>query len=158
MDCSKTDLCSLIASPRNLLPGHRLRHKVVEDVRARGADVEIMGRGYRPYGPAEEGLAPFRYSIVIENSAEPGYFTEKIVDALICRTIPIYWGAPDIEDFFDPTGMIVCRDLSELRAAIAAMSPEDYEARQTAITRNRDLAMQYVDVQRRAASLVLEGH
>ena len=34
----------------------------------------------------------FQFAIIIENSKQNNYFTEKIMDCLITKTIPIYWG------------------------------------------------------------------
>jgi hypothetical protein len=41
------------------------------------------------------------YSIVVESSSEPNYFTEKLIDCLVTKTIPIYWGCPNISEYFD---------------------------------------------------------
>ena len=41
------------------------------------------------------------FSIAIENSRNGCYFTEKILDCFTTRTVPIYWGCPDIGDYFD---------------------------------------------------------
>ena len=41
------------------------------------------------------------YSVAIESSSEKDYFTEKLIDCLITKTIPIYWGCPNINDYFD---------------------------------------------------------
>ena len=108
-------MLSLIASAKRSLVGHKLRHQVVAWLKQAGIEVDVMGGGYRPFERKSDGLAPYRYSIVIENSREHGYFTEKLVDALLCRTVPIYWGAPDIETYFDMRGMIVCSTLEEVK-------------------------------------------
>lgn len=44
-------------------------------------------------------LSFFRYTLVIENCVYPGYLTEKIFDAMLAGTVPVYLGAPDIKDF-----------------------------------------------------------
>lgn len=41
------------------------------------------------------------YSVVVESSSEPNYFTEKLIDCLITKTIPIYWGCPNVSEYFD---------------------------------------------------------
>ena len=43
---------------------------------------------------------------VIENMREPNYFSEKLVDAVLCSTVPIYWGCPNLDRFVDPDGII----------------------------------------------------
>lgn len=157
VDRTKQAMCSLIASNRGHLEGHRLRHALVEHVRAKGLDVAIMGRGYKPFGPKEEGLAPYRYSVVIENTSEPGYFTEKIVDACLCGTVPIYWGAPDIAEYLDAGGIMTCRSEADLRTALMQMSEADFHARADAIAGNMKRATEYADLEGRAARAVLAG-
>jgi hypothetical protein len=49
----------------------------------------------------------FQYSFVIENSSQTNYFTEKLIDCLITKTIPIYYGCPNIAEYFDTTGWIL---------------------------------------------------
>ncbi|PTX56801.1 glycosyl transferase family 10 (putative fucosyltransferase) [Litoreibacter ponti] len=154
IDTTKSKDVSLIASARNDLEGHKLRHSVVERIRATGLDVDILGRGYAPFELKEDGLAPYRYSVVIENSREPSYFTEKLIDALICETVPIYWGAPDIAEYFDATGLMICSDADDIIAALARISPDDYAARADTIAANRAVAMNYANTNKRAAEAV----
>lgn len=46
-----------------------------------------------------ETLANYRFCICYENMKETeGYITEKIFDCFFARTVPIYWGAPNITD------------------------------------------------------------
>jgi hypothetical protein len=153
-DVTKTEMASLIASDRRRLKGHKLRHKIVKRVRAEGLDVDIMGRGYRFFEDKAEGLAPYRYSVVIENSREPGYFTEKLIDAFLLNTVPIYWGAPDIATFFDPNGMWICESEDQIMAAIGEMSKADYPDKLLAIAANHETAQLYVSMNERAARLI----
>src|SRR5208283_3756739 len=37
-----------------------------------------------------------QFSICFENNSYPGYCTEKIMDAFLVDSLPVYWGAPDI--------------------------------------------------------------
>lgn len=153
--CEKRAMCSLIASEKRYLPGHRLRHEVVDWARKAGADIEIMGRGYHPLADKAEGLAPYRYSVVIENVREQGYFSEKLVDAFLCGTVPIYWGAPDIGRYFDTRAMVICESLADVQRAVAAMSEADFAARATALAGARAVAAGYADIEERAARVVL---
>ena len=47
-----------------------------------------------------DGLEKYKYSIAIENSYKKNYFTEKFTDCILAKTIPIYYGCPNISDFF----------------------------------------------------------
>lgn len=40
-----------------------------------------------------------RFSMAIENCIFPGYVSEKIFDAMQAGTVPVYLGAPDIQEF-----------------------------------------------------------
>lgn len=154
-DMSKSRMLSLIASQRNYYPGHKLRHEVVAFVRKRGADIDVLGRGYAPFERKSDGLAPFRYSVIIENVRETSYFTEKLIDAFLCETVPIYWGAPDIGDFFDKRGMIIADDLAAIIEAIEHLSINDYAARLEFVRLNKDKAKRYADHEKAAAHIIL---
>ncbi|MDA3889230.1 MAG: glycosyltransferase family 10 [Allgaiera sp.] len=153
-DLTKQRMLSLIASAKRDLPGHKLRHEMVDWLRAGGGKADVMGGGYVPFGQKSDGLAPYRYSLVIENVRERGYFTEKLVDALLCRTVPIYWGAPDIASYFDPAGMMICETRDQLEAAVRAMSDADYTARAAALAANQTRAAEFADTEARAARAV----
>ena len=157
IETEKTRHISLIASDKRKLEGHALRHSVVDHSKALGLAVDVMGRGYRPIGRKSEGLAPYRFSVVIENVQEPSYFTEKLVDALLCRCIPIYWGAPDISDYFDPRGMIICDTEDQIIAALQNANDQTYASMLPYVERNREAAAIYADFMKRAAQIVLDA-
>ena len=48
----------------------------------------------------------FAFNVAMENTVAPGYITEKIGNAFNSGSIPIYWGASEINDFFNPTSFI----------------------------------------------------
>lgn len=157
LDLTKTAMCSLIASEKAKLPGHKLRHSVADWTRKTGQEVEIMGRGYKPFDKKSDGLARYRYSLVFENAQEENYFTEKLVDALLCETVPIYWGCPNIAEFFDTSAMVICETMADIQQAVAQMSEADYAARSPALKRARDVAAStYMDVYVRAAQTILK--
>ncbi|WP_138932958.1 hypothetical protein [Roseovarius arcticus] len=156
LDTQKTRMISLIASNKRSQVGHRLRHRIVEWAAGAGVDMDVMGRGYTPFTTKSDGLAPYRYSVVIENVREPNYFSEKLLDAVLCRTVPIYWGCPNIDDFLDTSGMIVCQSEKDIRAAILTTSAEDYETRVPALDAIQEKAAEYGDFYGRAARAVLQ--
>ena len=148
---------SLIASAKRELEGHALRHEIADWCTSNGKDVDLLGLADRPIDTKEEGLSPYRYSIIIENSREQGYFTEKLVDCLLCRTLPIYWGAPDIDRFFDTEGMLVCNSAEDIRSAIETATTELYAAKLPAIEANRNRALAFADYEKNAAQALLQN-
>lgn len=154
---SKSRMVSLIASAKRDSEGHRLRHAVVDWVRQSGQPVDIMGRGYLPFERKSDGLAPYRYSVVIENVRERNYFSEKLVDAVLCGTVPIYWGCPNIDRFVDTSGMILCRSEEDLRRAISAASEEDFARRLPKLRAIQEEMARYGDLERRAVQAVRDS-
>lgn len=59
-----------------------------------------------------EVLSRYRFSLCFENMAMEGYVTEKIFDCLYAGTIPLYLGAPDIDQLVPETTYIDCRRFS----------------------------------------------
>lgn len=155
LEIDKTALVSLIASAKRDLEGHRLRHAIVDWARAQGQPLEAVGGGYRPFGDKSEGLAPYRFSVVIENVREQNYFSEKLIDAILCEAVPIYWGCPNIGDFLDTSAMIVCETEAELRAAVAAATPERYAQMLPSLRGLKDRADYWGRTFERAAEAVL---
>ena len=155
IDLSKRYMCSLIASAKRSLEGHLLRHGIAEITQTEGLDVKLLGRGYRAFDAKSDGLAPYRYSVVIENVRERHYFTEKLIDAILCDTVPIYWGCPNIGDYFDTSPMIICTSGDDIRRALHSMSDVDYAGRLQGLRALKPKATEYGDQFGRAARAVL---
>ena len=60
-----------------------------------------------------EFLQNYKFSIAFENSAMPGWTTEKLIHPMMAKTIPIYWGNPDVSEYFNPRSFINCVDYGD---------------------------------------------
>jgi hypothetical protein len=47
-----------------------------------------------------------KYAIAFENNSYPGYTTEKLMDAFLGNSIPIYWGDPKIKEDWNTNAFI----------------------------------------------------
>ena len=153
----KTRMTSLIASAKRDTEGHRLRHAVADWARDNAPGVDLLGRGYRPFADKADGLAPYRYSVVIENMREANYFSEKLLDAVFCLSVPIYWGCPNLDRFIDPDGIIQCQSEDDIRRAIASASPDDHARRLPKLRALRQQLAPYGDLERRAALAIRDS-
>lgn len=75
-----------------------------------------------------ETISDYQFSICFENMIWPGYMTEKIIDCFVAGTIPLYWGAPDIETLIPKEAFIDMRNFSsfeQVESYINAMTRED---------------------------------
>ncbi|MEY4173593.1 MAG: hypothetical protein RI900_758 [Actinomycetota bacterium] len=67
-------------------------------------DPRLSGRSDIAWGVSKrEVLADYRFTIAFENEEHPGYTTEKMLDAWLAGSVPIYWGNPAVVADF-PTG------------------------------------------------------
>jgi alpha(1,3/1,4) fucosyltransferase len=70
-------------------------------------------------------LPNYRFNLCFENSSWPGYATEKLYEALIANTIPIYWGSPTITLDFNPKAFLNWHDYQDDDAFIKAIIEVD---------------------------------
>lgn len=56
--------------------------------------------------PKIEFQSNYKFTIACENYVYRDYITEKIIHAYMARTIPIYYGAPNVLDVFNPKSFI----------------------------------------------------
>jgi hypothetical protein len=132
---------SYICGPKKLIDGHFLRHKIYE----MGSEIK-MEKKWIYSCPMEEKYKCFESSmfhLCIENSARKDYFTEKIVDAFITRTIPIYWGCTNITDYFDPRGFFIINSEEEFLSLINSLTEDDYNSRLEYVEKNYEIGIYY---------------
>ena len=136
----KTKRCSLVLSGKQELPGHVLRHQI----QAYSQGIDFYGWG-SPGGFIDDkavALKDYKYHFVIENIKAPHYFTEKLIDCLLTGCIPIYYGAPNIDKYFNVDGFIIFNDFADLQKL--KITNEDFEKRSNAILENFKLAHNYI--------------
>lgn len=140
---AKTQGISCIASMKRDLPGHRDRFEFVRQIERLELEVDVFGSGRPNPLPAGkmEGLIPYRFSIAIENTSHRHYFTEKVFDCWITGTVPIYFGAANLSDFFPVDSFVQLQSLDiEIFSRLyneGAFSDEEYSRRRSAIEEAR---------------------
>ncbi len=64
-------------------------------------------------------LKHYRFAIAYENSSESGYITEKLWDCFAAGVVPVYWGAPNIENYVPADCFIDRRKFASNEALLA---------------------------------------
>lgn len=90
----------------------------------------------------------FKFNIAFENSLAEGYTTEKIFDACIAKTVPIYWGNKLICKDLNPEAFINILDFDTLDSAIDYIIKVDNDPALYAHYLNSDLLKNYPYEQR----------
>jgi len=100
-DCKKSRNVSCIVSNKRHTKGAISRLNFLKKIQNECPNfVDVFGRERKEIKSKCEGLIPYRYSICMENTRRKNYFTEKFTDAMMCWTIPIYWGCHNIGQYF----------------------------------------------------------
>lgn len=84
-------------------------------------------------------MQDYKFSISFENQSTMGYVTEKIYHAFLAKTIPIYWGSPNIAEFFNPESFINCHDYNSFDEVVERIKEID---------NNPELFNQYINAPR----------
>ena len=134
----KNKLSSIIASPKIVTFGHKLRHAIASknsdklDVFGGANGSKRFGQSNTPWPDKSEAMNDYMFSVVIENDKYETYFTEKITDCFATGTIPVYWGTPDIGDYFNKDGIIELTPDFDF----STLTPELYNSKMSAIQDN----------------------
>lgn len=62
-----------------------------------------------------ELLSGYKFALCVENFSASGYVTEKVFDSLVAGAIPVYDGAPNIEDFVPKNCFVDVGDFDSFR-------------------------------------------
>lgn len=70
-------------------------------------------------------LDKHKFNLCFENASWPGYTTEKLYDALVCKTVPIYWGSPTIDVDFNGQAFLNWHDFLDDQKFMKAIQEVD---------------------------------
>jgi hypothetical protein len=122
----KNKLMSIMISEKighNCLSGNNYRHMLVKEILKTNLPIDIYGRGCIYYKNTNDSrlkgtfddLEPYEnydFHICIENCETNDYVSEKITNALLCSTTPLYLGCKNINKYFPDKTIILSGNLS----------------------------------------------
>lgn len=73
----------------------------------------ILPRGEDGILKKMEFLRQKKFTLAFENGSYAGYATEKLLEAWLAGTVPIYWGSPTVALDFNPKAFINWHDFSD---------------------------------------------
>ena len=132
---------------------------------ARKDEIQIPTKFFDTYGDRynieearkgkEEVFGDSMFGVAIENTSHRGYFTEKILDCLLLKTIPIYWGCSNIGDFFNIEGIIKFENIDDFIYISNQLTDKYYDSKKKIITENYNLALKYVDYEHNISNTII---
>jgi len=106
----KNKIMSLMISEKLWTFGHNYRHLLAQIILKNKLPIDIYGRGCCYYETinenlkgsfeGEEHIENYLFTIAIENTCHPHYFSEKIISPLLYKTNVIYLGCKNICEYF----------------------------------------------------------
>ena len=142
-DIKKEFGVSTVMSGRMNLPGHLLRREFFE----RQDEVTIpldfylgthnalpeplYDRGIRLPAEKRDKIRVFNrmFHVTFGSYKRWGFFSEKIIDCFITKTVPIFWGCTNIGDYFNVDGIIIVDNVDEAIDVCNSLTERDYNDR-----------------------------
>lgn len=92
--------------------------------------VDVFGKlTGNPVSTKLEVAKNYKYMLCFENDLYPGYITEKLLDAYLCGTVPLYWGLLGNEPYINRSSFINAADfqsISEFASYVANLSDQEF--------------------------------
>tara|TARA_Y100000296_G_scaffold86822_1_gene128025 strand:+ start:1380 stop:2297 length:918 start_codon:yes stop_codon:yes gene_type:complete len=143
----KTKLLSHIASNKSWAPGHKLRHIITKAIDGK-YDVDFWGSAFKEFEKQDKYLClkDYYFSITIMNAKNNNYFTETLVDAFRCGTVPIFWGCENLGEYFNEKGILRFTTPQEFRHIMDNLTKEQYYEMLPYIRENFEIAKQHTQL------------
>ena len=139
-DSPKTKGISLVTSPKDWCPLHHARLELYNYFKDFGGIDCFYGDWNNPNIEnikPQDYLEHYKFSIIIENDIDDFWFTEKILNCFSTKTVPIYVGAGQIKELFNPDGIIQAKDWHDIPDIVKLLDIHfDYYKRKEAIENN----------------------
>lgn len=101
------------------VPGHIKRRKFLQYIQNdKSLELDLYGKKINFIKDKWDGLAPYKYSLAMENTSGSNYWTEKIADCFLSWTVPIYYGCTNLDEYF-PKESFIRIDIGQLEESLA---------------------------------------
>jgi hypothetical protein len=161
MECDETKKAfraSFLTSSKNSAPGQVFRQQIYAGLPSVVGNIEIDKVKSPPYIPDKRSvLDKYQFTITPQNAYHENWFDDKIVDALVAKTIPLYWGCPNIGEYFNMDGIIHFQTYEELLSRLKELTPEYYAQHYKAVQDNFYRAMGMVHIWHHVDEAIADG-
>jgi hypothetical protein len=120
---------------------HRQRYDFTAIMEERIPELERFGRGFKWIETKAEAIDDYEFHVAIENQYAPHVWTEKLADTYLGFAVPIYYGCPNIAEYF-PEDSYILIDIYDVEGSIEKIkqiisTPGEYERRLPAVKEAR---------------------
>ena len=111
-DVPKTKVISMVCSDKAMCDEHKARMKLA-DILGDKVDHYGMHKGGRRCD-YYECRAEYMFEVVVDNNWTGYWVSEKLMNPLASKTVPIYLGGKHLPDWIEKNGIIIAQDINEI--------------------------------------------
>ena len=142
----KDKLCSMVTSPKQLCQMHTKRVEIANFLQ-QNSEVDVFGLGEDKSIQSFKATERYMFSVAVENYIDELYFTEKILNCFCTGTIPIYFGATEIDKKFNSEGILKFSSISELQKILLKLTPDYYYSKIPAVKENFEKSFEFITIE-----------
>jgi hypothetical protein len=140
------------------IPGHFKRLAFLKHLQRNASiPIDLYGKAVRFIEDKWDGIAPYKYSLAVENSRSTDYWTEKFADCILAWSVPLYDGCVNLETYFPP-GSFIRIDITKPEKTVAEIKDilehDQWQARLPALAEARKLILHKYQLFPHLASLI----
>jgi hypothetical protein len=155
------EISTVCSEKRQTHTCHARRYDFIQQLRTLVPEMEVFGHGVRDIDDKADAVDPWRYHVAIENHVAPHHWTEKLADAYLGWSLPLYYGCPNVSDYF-PADSYVPIDIDDPKGTAVLIrriiSNGEYEKRVHAIAEARRLVLDQYNLFAVLSRLIEERH
>jgi hypothetical protein len=154
---------SHLTGNKRITEGHRLRQEVYrnQNLITNPIDFYLSSRGSientffsENLGESKSPLFNSQFHICIENSRQTNLFTEKLIDCLYTKTVPIFYGCDNIGDYFDTRGFFRANTLNEIIEVCNTINQRTYQDLLEYVEINYEKSKKYINLLERLEDVI----
>jgi len=140
---------------------HKLRYEFTKILETQISELDRFGKGYNWIDIKADAIDDYEFHVTIENHYAPNVWTEKLADTFLGYAVPIYYGCPNVYDYF-PKDSIILIDIYDIDGSIKKIkniisTPGEYERRLPAIKEARRRVIQEYNLLEMINKIVTEN-
>ena len=157
----KPKVLSVFCSNQEWTDDHKLRLKFVRHLKSYFGDrLDWFGNGVNTLDQKWDGIAQYKYHIVLENQSRNNVITEKLYDSFLALAHPIYYGAPNAAEYFDPNSFSTI-DIVDIKGSIqkieTIIESDRYQQSLPALIESKDRVLAQFNMFQRIARVCTES-
>ncbi len=158
----KSGMLSTCCSLKNMsYTLHQDRVRFTRRLKAKMPELALFGELGSYVDDKRDALEPYKYHLAVENHVGANHWTEKITDAFLAFCLPIYFGCPNIHEYFPEESLVVV-DIFDFEGAVETIrkviADNEYERRLAYVKEARSKALEEHNICNVIAKFVEKHH